>query len=293
MGYVEDYLEKWKGASPWQNEVQPHLVLCGKHDRMGNWLAKAAFKDGWQKRPEKAAAVVQHVHSGFYVGVMPSSLRSSASPHGMVVVDVDKGATGEREGLDDARRYVRSVLGEPAAACQTARLGWHLYYIVGESMQWTHRPWFQKGNGGGDIIYDLSHAVLYEPSVVFLAAASPTGSRVTRQQLDLLRGVEEIKAPAPKPIETNTDKDRQAATASLAWIPPDVEYNDWMRVGASLYHGLGAEGLALWDGWSRGGSKYQPGECEQKWSSFARQGGARVGISTLIWIARDNGAPRR
>ena len=156
------------------------------------------------------------------------------------MVDVDTGPSGVKyEGMDDARHYVERVLGEPAVVCQTANRGWHLYYIVGEAMEWTRHPWIQEGNGGGDIIYDRQQAVLYEPSVVFAAAVKPTGSRVTRMELDLLRGVEEIKAPAPKPIETSTDKDRQAATASLAWIPPDV------------------------------------------------------GISTLIWIARDNGAPRR
>ena len=289
------YSDKWPNVKAWMESMQPHLVLCGKHDKQGNWIPKAPYQLGWEQRPALLSEVLRHLDSGKYVGVVPSSLRSAASPCGLVVVDVDTGPSGVKyDGMDDACRYVASVLGDPAADCQTANGGRHLYYVVSEPMDWTRHPWRSEGHGGGDIIYSRQQVVLYEPSVVFAAAANPTGSAVTREQLYALRGVQEdvSEADRPRAIETSADKDRQAATASLEWISPDVEYNDWMRVGASLYHGLGAEGFALWDDWSRRGTKYQPGECEKKWPSFARQGGARVGISTLIWIARDNGMPR-
>ena len=46
-------------------------------------------------------------------------------------------------------------------------------------------------------------------------------------------------------------------------------------------------GLAMWDEWSKTGSKYVVGECKSKWRSFGRVSGIR--IATLFYIAREHG----
>ena len=51
-------------------------------------------------------------------------------------------------------------------------------------------------------------------------------------------------------------------------IPPDCGYDEWLKVGMALKH-EGAS-CSVWDNWSRGGTKYKPGECERKWRSFKR-----------------------
>lgn len=75
----------------------------------------------------------------------------------------------------------------------------------------------------------------------------------------------------------------------LKAIPPDCSYDEWLKVGMALKH----EGASLdvWEDWSRGGSKYKPGECARKWNSFNR---SEVTGGTLYHIAADYGyAPER
>lgn len=77
-----------------------------------------------------------------------------------------------------------------------------------------------------------------------------------------------------------------AATATLVQLrklvegrDPDCAYDDWIRVGMALHHETGgaAEGLALWDEWSRRGKKYK-GEADLRvhWFSFQSTPGKRV-----------------
>lgn len=63
-------------------------------------------------------------------------------------------------------------------------------------------------------------------------------------------------------------------------IPPDCGYDEWLKVGMALKH-EGAS-CSVWDNWSRGGTKYKPGECERKWRSFKR---SDVTGGTLYHIA--------
>lgn len=71
---------------------------------------------------------------------------------------------------------------------------------------------------------------------------------------------------------------------ALRCIHPDCSYDEWLKVGMALkQEGAGWE---VWDDWSRGGSKYKPGECERKWKSFGR---SEVTGGTLVHIARQYG----
>lgn len=70
----------------------------------------------------------------------------------------------------------------------------------------------------------------------------------------------------------------------LKAIPPDCSYDEWLKVGMALKH-EGAS-LDIWEDWSRGGSKYKPGECARKWNSFNR---SEVTGGTLYHIAADYG----
>ncbi|GAX46376.1 hypothetical protein NIES4075_74000 [Tolypothrix sp. NIES-4075] len=59
------------------------------------------------------------------------------------------------------------------------------------------------------------------------------------------------------------------------------DYHDWIRVGMALYSYSSAL-LPLWADWSRQSSKYKPGECAYKWSTFNP---TRISISTLYYLA--------
>ncbi len=75
--------------------------------------------------------------------------------------------------------------------------------------------------------------------------------------------------------------------ACLAHISPDVDYSAWVGVGMAC-HAHGAS-LAVWDSWSRGGTKYKEGEPAKKWASFNGDG---VGFGTLVEMAKRNNGGR-
>jgi putative DNA primase/helicase len=57
----------------------------------------------------------------------------------------------------------------------------------------------------------------------------------------------------------------------LAQEDPDLAYDEWIKVGMALHHETGGseEGLAIWNEWSSGGSKYKGlEELQYKWNSF-------------------------
>ena len=62
------------------------------------------------------------------------------------------------------------------------------------------------------------------------------------------------------------------------------DYHDWLRVGFAL-HEAGYP-VDVWDAWSRGSSKHVPGCCEQRWRGFGKGKGKRVGLGTLVAMAK-------
>jgi hypothetical protein len=97
--------------------------------------------------------------------------------------------------------------------------------------------------------------------------------------------------PAPrarrKKAEGQLGRDAELARQALGHLGDLVDdYHGWLKVGMSLTP-LGADGLALWDDWSRHGPKYQEGACERKWRSFRPDGGLTLG--TLFQWAKDRG----
>jgi putative DNA primase/helicase len=84
------------------------------------------------------------------------------------------------------------------------------------------------------------------------------------------------------------DKISRAVVAdALSHVPnADLDYDEWIKIGFSLYAALGAGGRDLWENWSAKSGKNDPAYTSQKWSSFA---GGRSTIGTLFWHAQRNG----
>ena len=73
------------------------------------------------------------------------------------------------------------------------------------------------------------------------------------------------KAPQAAP----TPSDLDWASEAIQHLGPAYrdDYDPWLKVGLALA-GLGSDGLALWDDWSRQSPKYEEGCCAAKWSQF-------------------------
>jgi hypothetical protein len=78
----------------------------------------------------------------------------------------------------------------------------------------------------------------------------------------------------PKPtVPKKTLPEAQVLRDILASWDPDIEYDDWIKVGMALHHECdGREyGLAVWNEWSSIGKKYKGlGDLESHWRSFKR-----------------------
>jgi predicted P-loop ATPase len=98
---------------------------------------------------------------------------------------------------------------------------------------------------------------------------------------------ESDKSPACDDLSPQALAERlEEAQSALGKLDPDVTYDEWLRIGMALHHGLGARGLEVWDQWSAGGAKYNAGECAQHWASFRRSG---VTMGTLFHMAKEAG----
>ncbi len=94
---------------------------------------------------------------------------------------------------------------------------------------------------------------------------------------------------APPPMAAGPGAKLESA---LAFVSPDLGYDDWIRIGMAIHAELGEAGFAAWDAWSGRSSKY-PGERELRahWKSF--KPGA-ITPATLYGMAASAGwrAPR-
>jgi hypothetical protein len=106
-----------------------------------------------------------------------------------------------------------------------------------------------------------------------------------------LKAVNGAPAAAPGPEDS-----RAKLESALAFIPPDLGYDDWLQVGMALYAELGAGGISVWDYWSSKGQKYQGlKSLDVHWKSFVRGGVSTVTGAKIFRLATDHGwrAPRR
>lgn len=78
----------------------------------------------------------------------------------------------------------------------------------------------------------------------------------------------------------------------LEYVEPSyLNYQEWVNVGMALkYEGYTASD---WDDWSKSDSRYRPGECFKKWTTFEGNGTPVTG-ATITQMAKDNGwTPQR
>jgi putative DNA primase/helicase len=77
------------------------------------------------------------------------------------------------------------------------------------------------------------------------------------------------------------------ARDALAYISPDIDREEWAKIGMSLKDGLNGNGFELFDEWSKKGASYNKDDVKDTWKSIKADGGVTVG--TLFYLAGQNG----
>ncbi len=104
------------------------------------------------------------------------------------------------------------------------------------------------------------------------------------KSIKTLLDAEKAQRKPQRHLQLVSGSDEEELVDALHAIPADCDYNDWILVGMALSDVPG--GLAKWDNWSRGGSKYRDGECERKWRSFKGSGRS---TATIFELAMNHG----
>ena len=74
---------------------------------------------------------------------------------------------------------------------------------------------------------------------------------------------------------------------ALGYISPDLEREEWAKIGMSVKEGLNGSGFEVFDEWSKGGTSYNKDDVKNTWDSI--KAGGKVTIGTLFYIAGKNG----
>lgn len=104
-----------------------------------------------------------------------------------------------------------------------------------------------------------------------------------------------VVAEAAEPVRANMgapwDADLRKLRSALAVLSADKYLEEWLTVGAALYHGSGghAGALDLWIEWSRKSAAFEEGACEKKWPTFQKAPSTRATLASIFWRASQMG----
>lgn len=194
---------------------------------------------------------------------------------GLLVVDLDS----------EAAQREAEQLGIPQTLAATTSSGRHYYFKAGDLP-----PGRKIGKGSSGKIDILGKGFVVAPPSVHA-----TGHRYAWTIDAPLAAppawVRDILKPKPRPVSFpaayNNDGDLGEARDAVKALDPDLNNDDWVQIGMAIHAiDAGNAGLAVWDEWSAGGSKYKPGECAKRWRSFTA---GAITKSTLFGLARDAG----
>lgn len=180
----------------------------------------------------------------------------------------------------------------------------YIYRVIGKAKT------LRRKTRGGDTIIELRST---GGQTVFPPSIHPSGQRIAwddpeavpaEVQADALRtAVERIADAALKVIgeqptaggggssttqASNPASDRTTALEALRHLRPGRAdaFDDWLAVGMAL-HSVDSSLLGEWEAWSRQSSKFQSGECAERWETFHAGGAVKIG--TLIHFAKEDG----
>ena len=82
----------------------------------------------------------------------------------------------------------------------------------------------------------------------------------------------------------------------VAAIPNDgLSWDEWNRIGLAVFAASGGsdEGYIAFDAFSARSAKYDQYKTKARWQHYYRSPPSRIGVGTLVHLARQNGWARR
>lgn len=236
----------------------------GKHPQTINGLKSASLDP----------AVLSHIFHGKTgnIGIATGPVSN------IFVLDID-GAQGESS--------LAQFPALPSTLTSTTGRGRHLFFRYPDKKVYTRAGKFApgldiRGEGG----YVVAPPSVHHTGVVYewLDDEAPI-SIAPDWLLDII-----CKAPAertytPPPSSSDDKFTSDDVRELLSFIDPDLSYDDWIAVGMGLH----SEGysLAVWDEWSKRGTKYRPGCTIPHWRSFTPNSG--ISFGTVVHMASLSG----
>lgn len=210
-----------------------------------------------------------------------------------IVIDVDP-RNGGTEAIEALHLDIGiSLFDISNAVVKTGGGGWHFYFLKpdGEELAWKMPEKYKgidiKQGGGYVVIAGSLHGSgnLYEWY---------SASKSSVDELTVLPEALGKMLARPKVTATESSSNDVALVEiekMLSYLSPDMGNDEWVRVGMSVYRGTdgSSAGFAAWDSWSKGSDKYNAGEMAGRWHSFGKRRGGSIGISTLIYLAKEAG----
>lgn len=263
------------------------VPVCGKQPLGGK---------GWNKRPYTPAQLIQWLANGHHCtgfGLLTGTAIESGCNY-LLALDQDGAAAAEvllvlaqENPLPDT---VAFTSGRPGR-CQ------RLFKVSADIAPLLHSRKLDKGlelrfKGLMSVLPPSIHPITHKP-YRWLKNCSPSSRAIAfaPDWLIQLMVKKQPKCRAPVTVgrhpahvtQSAGDATHRHIAALLSRLHPHRadDYQDWIRVGMALYSHSSAL-LPLWEDWSRQSSKYKPGECAYKWSTFNP---TRISISTLYYLA--------
>jgi hypothetical protein len=296
----------WQGRYrpiPLLTHTAPDRARAGKAPLHKDWPARA------RRNPPEAAVTPAQAHLA-NTGILADTLRA---------LDVDVDDFGRADAIeqlairmlgpaptrrrDNANRFLmlyraaegeprkrklNGTTGDPAHPDQIEVLGKGQQFVAygthptGGNIYWT-------GPQPLDMPMERLPAVTEAQIEVFLAECAKIIGAPERSRA---RG----NGDGRKPSQGNgtVDPTELAKLAStLEALPAELadDYDTWILIGCALHHATGGTlaGRDIWDTWSQQSDKYNAGEIDRRWVSFANTPGDRASAGTIYHLARQHG----
>ena len=178
-----------------------------------------------------------------------------------------------------------------AAVVKTGGGGAHLYFAWEERADVRNRAGILRGvDVRGEGGYVVAPGSCHATGVLYEWAADREVGCAPPWLLELVCGEAEPVRPAePKTVRIMDDAEVERIKSALAVIDSDGR-DVWLRVGMALHStDAGSQAYDLWVEWSKGSAKYDPVDQEKTWRHFRKRNDSEVTISTLFFMAQDEG----